>query len=84
MWYKTSNGELNKPAAIDTTSSAVYAYIRKDFVQIPASGEEGHEIPDHWEWMEQKIPKEMFGVYRQTQANIEYIAMMTDVDLEEV
>ena len=83
MWYKTRNGEANKPEIIDISSSDIYAYIRKNFVEVHETDINGNMFLC-WEWMEQKIPKSMFNAYQQIQSNIEYIAMMTDVELEEV
>ena len=36
-------------------------YIRKDFQLVPGDG----EIPEHWEWMETKIPKDAMVIYQE-------------------
>lgn len=65
MWYKSENGSMTKPDAVDKASSANYVYVRKDFVEVAESGKEGDagHRPAHWEWMECKIPKADWDVY---------------------
>lgn len=80
MWYKNENGSLDKPTALDTESSKIYAFVRKDFEQVEGT----EEIPAHWQWMELKILKENMSAYKQTEtnaANIDYIAMMADIEI---
>ena len=64
IWYTSENSSAEKPAEIDKTSSKVYNYIRKDFVEIPAQESEGEEdmfFPGfgsaHWQYQEAKIRK---------------------------
>lgn len=64
MWYLSENSSPEKPAEIDKTSSKVFNYIRKDFVEIPAQESEGEEdmfFPGfgsaHWQYQEAKIRK---------------------------
>ena len=61
MWYKNENGSLDKPVSVDTTSSKVYAYVRKDFVQIEGT----EEIPAHWQWLEMKLSKDAIAIYQE-------------------
>lgn len=61
MWYKCENGSLDRPQDIDSTSSAVYVYVRKDITEVSAE----EDRPAHYEWMETKIPKEDWEVYEQ-------------------
>ena len=63
MWYRTENGNSVRPAALDDTSSKVYVYVRKDFVEVPASGEGEQVIPAHWSWLETKILKADWEIY---------------------
>lgn len=81
-WYKSSNGNNIRPSDVDMTSSKTYVYIRKDFVLIPESNNNEQIVPEHWEYMENKINKEFYPEYAQNRADIDYIAFMTDVDLE--
>ena len=82
MWYKASNGDTTKPAALDTTSSKIYAYARKEFEEIPASGEGEQIIPAHWEWMECKFPKEIVAIFQQTEENADNVDSLTEAILE--
>ena len=81
-WYRSSNSNSVTPADVDDTSSKVYVYVRKDFELIPETEENDQVIPEHWEYMEKKISKEIYPEYAQNRADIDYIAFMTDVDLE--
>ena len=67
-WRKVENSDSIKPSSIDMESSKVYVYMRKDFELIPAITEEGHERPEHWEYMEKRILKE----------DLEYYQLLTD------
>lgn len=62
-WTKHYTADNIKPAELDTTSSKVYNFIRKDFKLIPESGEDDRIITEHWEYLEQKILKEDFELY---------------------
>ena len=59
MWYPACNGDSNKPTALDTTSSQVYNYARKDFRLIEGT----EEVPAHWQWLETKIRKEDWDLF---------------------
>lgn len=61
MWYRTSNGNSTKPVTIDTTSSKVYVYIRKNFELIP----DREEDPAHWTWDERKVSKNDWQIIEQ-------------------
>lgn len=62
MWYKNENGNSLKPAALDTESSRVYVYVRKNFELVAATDDH----PEHWQWQEQKIKHEDWAIYQQT------------------
>lgn len=93
MWKTVENSSSVKPDAIDRTSSQAVVYVRKDFEEVPNVDEEGNPTQGtHWKYKEQTIPKEDWAAYEKAieadskcdvnAANIEYIAMMTDVDLD--
>lgn len=45
---------------------------------------DGQTVPEHWEWHEMKVQKSQWGVYLQGEANaanIDYIAMMADIEI---
>lgn len=83
MWHKSENSNSVKPAAIDK-SSTTRVLIRKDFVLVPASEVEGREKPEHWEYMECSMSPKEFDIYMEQQAKLDYIAMMTDVDIDSI
>lgn len=64
MWYETEGGS-EKPEALDTTSSKVYVYIRKNFEEHEREeeGEENVKIK-YWTWLEQKIEKKDWELYQ--------------------
>ena len=77
-WYKCTNGENVKPEAVDITSSRKWAYVRKDFQQVAAT----EDIPEHWEWMELKIPLETLELYTKTVENATNVDTLTECILE--
>lgn len=83
--YKKSQSTV-KPDLIDSTSSKKYTYIRKDLV-------ERQNVDDvvFYEYDEAKLTKQEYEKYlvelsvmdiQQQRADIDYIALMTGVDLE--
>lgn len=58
MWYRNENGDDRRPAEIDSTSSQVYVYVRRDIVRVEAT----EDAPAHYRWEEMKIPREMWAV----------------------
>ena len=65
MWYEVENCSMTKPADIDKVSSGQYVYVRKNFEEVPESGEGEQVISAHWKWMEIKIPKADWELYEQ-------------------
>lgn len=76
-WTKHYTADNIKPAELDTTSSKVYNFVRKDFNLIPESGEDNHIIPEHWEYMEKKIKKEDWELFM---AVSDHTAEISDVE----
>lgn len=70
MWYKSETGNTEKPSEVDTTSSKVYVYLRKDFEKKTREPmQEGEEPTEYWEYLEQKIKKEDWETYQRLTAN---------------
>lgn len=87
MWYKSSNSNAIKPAAVDKTSSSRVVYLRKDFTHIPEATVGDQVTPEHWEYMECKIPVDVYVAYektQQTEAKLEYVAIMADIDIDSI
>lgn len=81
MWYYAEGKE--RPAIVDETSSKNWVYIRRNIEEF----ERDLTIKEKfYRWEEMKIRKEDYPIYQLEQANaanIDYIAMMNDIDLDE-
>ena len=78
MWTKSENADLIKPLSTEIGRNRVI--VRRNFQEIPAA----EDMPAHYEWEEWQMTAEQFEVYQEAQRNadiIEYIAMMTDVEI---
>lgn len=89
--YKRSESTISPPL-IDTASSKKVVYIRKDVVEKQRTDELTGEAYTYYEYDEAKIPKVEYERYlrekesreiQQQRADIDYLAFMTGVDLEE-
>lgn len=81
-----------KPDLIDTTSSKTTVYIRQNIVENQRTDEMSGETSTFYEYQEAKLTKEEYQEYlkeleiidiQQQRADIDYIALMCGVDLEE-
>lgn len=81
-----------KPDLVDTTSSKVVVYLRQNIVENQRIDEMSGETTIFYEYEEVKLTKEEYQQYlkeleiidiQQQRADIDYIALMTGVDLEE-
>lgn len=83
MWIMA---EANcKPDTIDTATSRIYNYIRRNIHQEQHEDDEGNMLTV-WVYEEKKILKENWELYKtieRNSANIDYIAMMTDIEIED-
>lgn len=82
-----------KPDLIDTSSSKTTVYLRQNIVEIKRIDEMSNEEITFYEYEEAKLTKQGYQEYlkeleiidiQQQRADIDYIALMTGVDLEEV
>ena len=80
-----------KPDLIDTTSSKVVVYLRQNIVENQRTDEMSGETTTFYEYDEAKLTKEEYQEYlkeleiidiQQQRADIDYIALMTGIDLE--
>lgn len=80
-----------KPELVDTTSSKKYVYLRKDIIETQKTDEISNETTTLYEYQEAKLTKAEYQEYlaelsiidiQQQRADIDYIAIMTGVDLE--
>ena len=83
MWIKA---EANyKPSVVDTATSRIYNYIRRNIHQEQHEDDEGNMLTG-WVYEERKISKENWELYKaieRNSANIDYIAMMADIEIED-
>jgi hypothetical protein len=78
MWYYAEGQEL--PAIVDETSSKKWIYVRRNIEEFEREKEK------FYRWEEIKLPKDTYPIYQQEQANaanIDYIAMINDIDLDD-
>ena len=82
-----------KPELIDDSSSKYVTYLRKNIVEKQVTDEMTEETHTVYEYDEAKLTKEQYKQYlaemsvmdiEQQRADIDYIAIMTGVDLEEI
>ena len=80
-----------KPELVDTTSSKKYTYLRRDIIETQKTDEVLNEAISYYEYQEAKLTKAEYQEYltelsiidiQQQRADIDYIAIMTGVDLE--
>lgn len=80
-----------KPELIDSTSSKKYVYLRKNITEISRVDENTNESIYFYEYDEAKLTPEQYERYlkelsiidvQQQRADIDYIALMTGIDLE--
>ena len=82
-----------KPELIDTTSSKTTVYIRQNIVEVEKTNESDNTSTTFYEYEEAKLTKQEYQEYlkelsiidiQQQRADIDYIALMSGIDLEEV
>ena len=74
------------PDEVDTTSSKTTVYLRKNIVEKETTNEASGETSTTYEYDECQMTKAEYQAYltEKQRADIDYIALMTGVDLEEV
>lgn len=84
-WYYAEGRD--KPLVTDEMSSKKWIYVRRNIEEFAREDETDPTIKEKfYHWEEIKIRKEDYPIYQQEQANvanIDYIAMMNDIDLDE-
>lgn len=83
-WYYAEGRD--RPLVTDEISSKKWVYIRRNIEEFEREGETDPTIKEKfYRWEEQKIPKENYPIYElevQNAANVDYLAMMSDIDLD--
>ncbi len=82
--YKKSES-TTPPPLIDVASSQKVVYIRKNVEKKQRTDELTGETFTYYEYMEAKVPKTEYEKHllEQVRADVDYLALMTGVDLEE-
>lgn len=87
----TKSESTIKPELVDIVSSKTTVYLRKNIIEKERMNEETGESTPYYEYDEAKLTKEEYQEYlkeleivdiQKQRADIDYIALMTDVDLE--
>ena len=90
MNYVKSESTI-KPELVDTTSSKTTVYLRKNIIEKERVDEETGESTPYYEYDEEKLTKEEYQEYlkeleivdiQKQRADIDYIALMSGIDLE--
>lgn len=84
MWYYVESGY--RPNTIDQTSSKKWVYLRRNIEEREREDEQTGLKILFYSYEEMKIPKENYPIYEleaQNAANLDYIAMMNDIDLDD-
>ena len=76
MWYKSES--TSRPELINTTSSKVYVYVRKNIEEVEREDEQGNTYIVYV-YDETKIPKEVYSIFEG-----QMIADSRIADIEEV
>ena len=76
MWYKSES--TARPEIVDSTSSKVYVYVRKNIEEVEREDEQGNTYIVYV-YDETKIPKEVYSIFEG-----QMIADSRIADIEEV
>ena len=80
-----------KPDLVDTTSSKVVVYLRQNIVEVEKTNESDNTSTTFYEYEEAKLTKQEYQEYlkeleiidiQKQRADIDYIALMSGIDLE--
>jgi hypothetical protein len=84
-WYYAEGRD--KPLVTDEMSSKKWIYVRRNIEEFEREDETDPTIKEKfYRWEEIKLPKDTYPIYQQEQANaanIDYIAMINDIDLDD-
>ena len=83
-WYYAEGRD--RPLVTDETSSKKWVYVRRNIEEFEREDETDPAIKEKfYRWEEMKIRKEDYPIYQlevQNVANLDYIAMMSDIDID--
>lgn len=81
-WIKVQGSQTTRPAEIDTTSSSVTVYQRRNIERITVKCEDG-STAELWQYEERQMTREEYFMMQieQNYANIDYLSMMTNINI---
>ena len=82
-WKKVQGSQIERPAEFDATSSPTTVYQRRNITQVEIEGTDCTTTAV-WNYEERTMSHTEYAalVSENTQSKLEYIAAMTDIDLE--
>ncbi len=88
QWKQHEGFQAERPLEEDTTSSPTTVYLRRNIEEVPNVDPDGQETGGtHWRYDEAELTLEEYWQYTvdqnqiDMQSQIDYLAMMTDIDL---
>lgn len=91
--YYNKSASMIKPELIDNTSSKTTVYLRKNISEVMATSKISEDKFVYYEYLEAKLTKAEYQQYltelhmidiEKQRADIDYIALMSGIDLEEI
>ena len=81
-WKKVQGSQAERPAELDTTTSAVTVYQRKNIERVSVENADG-SVTELWQYDEREMSRGEYAAMQilQNHADIAYIAMETGVEL---
>lgn len=81
-WKKIQGSQAERPSEIDTTASAAVVYQRRNIERITVENDDGTKT-DLWQYEERQMSYKEYSTMtmEQGRADIDYLSMMTGIDL---
>lgn len=85
-WHVVHDGRTERPAEVDTASSATTVYLRRNIRRVTVRDEMTESTHEEWEYEQKELTNKEYislqdSVIAQHTADIDYIAMETGVEL---
>lgn len=83
-WNEVYGTQNEKPLELDKESSPTTVYLRKDIERVTRADEETEESHEYWHYYEIAMPRADYAIMvaENAQAAVDYVAMMTDVEID--
>lgn len=83
-WYHSEGTMQEAPLPVNLDWSPNAVYLHKNVQRIEKTDEQGQKY-EVWDYDEAILTRADYAIYlaEQATANVEYVAMMTDVDLDD-